>query len=261
MPRRRTAVLSPDALADELAAYLNIEVDPHDFAPGFLFERWQEETSPGASPISDLDDLHEDDVADFTRWLTTAPSSGLMHGAELSPLDQERQDEPLSVPSYLYFHDARPAGPDLWCIHFTKHVFQAFGRGATIEMLGLSTHYREKAQARCSKNLDEDTSLFERVYGFAFEAAELSAPRAIRAAQDKYGKRAVLFQTDAGVSAFHDTDHERQIVFPLCSERNVHGITLDSFASQVWIDGVGAPFGSLAAVTTFLDGAIKKPRA
>ena len=37
-----------------------------------------------------------------------------------------------------------------------------------------------------------------------------------------YGDQVMLFQTDCAVSAWHTTDNFEQVIFPLCSEYNVH---------------------------------------
>ena len=268
--RRRNPTLEPDALAEQLAAYLNTDVDPYDFGHSYLFGQWldaemSEEMSEEEARLSEsltIDDFEYDDTAKerFTEWLKRAPKG------EVSPLRQEMRDEPLGVPSYLYFSDAYPLGKDAWCVHFTKRAFSAFDRGATLEMLGLSTHFKTKAVARCEANLDDGIDFSDRVFGFAFPVAELKRPQAVRDARRKYGNEAILFQTDAAVSAYHETDDERQAIFPLCSERNVHEVSFQAGSSDVWLggserenDGGEDAFASLEEATRFLEST--KPSA
>jgi hypothetical protein len=57
------------------------------------------------------------------------------------------------------------------------------------------------------------------VYGFAFNADARNVLSWSN--REKYGKNAVLFQSDGAVEAWHYGDEERQVIFPLCSEYNV----------------------------------------
>ena len=208
--------------ARELASYLNTEIDPYDF--GYMLPKWS-----GSDQEQQVDDLSEADKARFVRWLRGSDRRA-------SPLDDLMQEAPTDVPSYLYFNNAKPLGPKAWCVHFTKRAFSSFVYGATVEMLGLSTHFRTHPMANCRKNLEDDIGLFERVFGFAFSADKLRRYGHIEDAQRKYGRgAAVLFQTDAGVEARHLTDNEDQVIFPLCSEYNVHEVSFDG--SNVMIDG------------------------
>lgn len=245
--RQDNPVVPPDALAQELADYLNTKVDPYDFG-NFLFEQWQEQdeqwkdTTGMGIQVEDLDDYSRER---FSEWLL-APEKG----ERISRVQQERADDPLGVPSYLYFEDAKPLGKNAWCIHFTRHEFTSFERGATLEMLGLSTHWKQKANASCKINLDDSIGLYERVFGFAFPAEV--GRRYAQIWRRKYGHRAVLFQTDAAVVAYHVTDDEHQVIFPLCSERNVHDIDLDTDGT-VSIDGIDESFKSLADAIKYLE--------
>jgi hypothetical protein len=252
--RAKKKALGPLKLAEELAGYLNIEVDPYDF--GWLLTDW----NPALEDVQ-VDELSDEDRAAFTAWLREPRyTRGSVHG---SPVDEAMRGDPLGVPSYLYFRDARPLGEGAWCVHFTARAFSTFKQGATIEMLGLSTHYQEKAQVSCERNLDEEIGLFERVYGFAFSVDQLTRAGHIRQARKKYGFSAILFQTDAGVSAYHVSDDEQQVVFPLCSEWNEHEITFENGSSEVWLTRPGEddlPFKSLEAVTAYLEAEAAAPR-
>lgn len=252
--RRPNPIIPPDELAQELASYLNTKVDPYDFG-NYLLEQWQEqdpeqmeaaESRRGGGFVVQVDDLDDEERARFAKWLQTARAD-----SRLTPLQEERRDDPLGVPSYLYFEDAKPLGKNAWCVHFTRHQFTSFERGATLEMLGLSTHWKQKANASCKVNLDDSIGLYERVFGFAFSAA---AERSIfwRDKGRKCGKRAVLFQTDAAVIAYHVTDDERQVIFPLCSERNLYDIEFDSWGA-VSIDGIDEDFKSLDDAIQYLE--------
>lgn len=250
--RLRNPALTPDELARELASYLNTEVDPYDFA--WLLPRW----SGSLDDKRQVDELSEEEQARFAAWLKDTPRGDYRAS---SPIYEAMQQDPLGAPSYLYFRDAYPLGAGAWCVHFTERAFSSFERGAVLEMLGLSTHYLKKPSVRCDRNLEDDYGLYERVFGFAFAVDELSHPYSISAARRKYGDAAVLFQTDAGVSAYHQSDDERQVIFPLCSERHVVEVTFESGSGKVWLgldareadEGEEEPFDSLAEATEYLD--------
>jgi hypothetical protein len=111
----------------------------------------------------------------------------------------------------------------LWAIHFTNEdPFDAFSQGATIPRLALSTWWEKKEQARCPENISDQLGTYEYVYIFAFDALD----RGVINRGSKYGKNAVLFQTDAAVKAYHSGDDENQLIIPVCSEYNMIPLNL-----------------------------------
>ena len=191
----------------ELHAYLDIELDPFDFDP-FIREwmeevgiRWEQPDEPFA------DDLTPAQLKQFTKWLVDTEKSiyYVTH-------------DPLYAPAYLVFSEVSRLPAGSWGIHFTDaDPFEAFDQGSTIQGLALSTWKKEKDVVDCAKNLGDDIGPFETVFGFAF----LAGQRNILSHGSKYGRNAVLFQTDGGVRAWHSGDEEYQMIFPLCSEYNV----------------------------------------
>lgn len=196
-----------------LADYLDIDIDPYDFRHELL--EWAEESrvkkDGSGRKVDDetgAEDLSEKQLASLKKWL----------------IDNHKGEDwvatgAIDVPAYLYFMkpiERLPVGT--WCVHFTNaDAFDVFDRGTTLEGLALSTHKREKDDVDCEKNLTEDIGSFEVVYGFAF----LAKDRDVLYRGQKYGRNAVLFQTDAAVRAYHIGDEEDQVIFPLCSEYNV----------------------------------------
>ena len=195
-----------------LADYLDIDIDPYDFNHELLDwakaakirkdgegRKFDDETS--------CHELSEKQLEAFKQWLIKnhKGEDWVSTGA-------------IDVPAYLYFTEVKRLPVGTWCIHFTgKDPFGVFEYGTTLEGLALSTHKREKDQVDCDKNLTEDIGSAEVVYGFAF----LASDRDVLYRGQKYGRNAVLFQTDAGVRAWHIGDEEYQVIFPLCSEYNV----------------------------------------
>lgn len=198
-------------LAVELRDYLNQVPQPEDFP--YLIRDW----SGDEEDYRDLDELDDEERAAFAKWLAKSDAMRL-----------ELREVPHEVPAYVFFRDAKALGENAWCVHFTNaQAFDAFDRGANLAMLALSTHYRRKETARCDVNLDDETPIEDRVYAFAYPAKDVSTPEGAARGWRRYGRNAVLFQTDAAVSAFHITDKERQALFPVCSERNLHAVRFE----------------------------------
>jgi hypothetical protein len=223
--RRNAAEAKLCEHAKFLAQYLNIDVDPYDF--GYMLEEFvagkahDEDTDPRprhmrkpsrpAHPelagIEGVEELTDEQRAEFTRYVTTQ-------------VPYLMSSDPLGVPAYLYFEKARTLPPGTWLVHFSRDSFLSFKKGATLETLALSTHTDAKTLKSCEANLDPDAGIFETVWGFALEADGLSH-RTLRGMKH-YGEQVMLFQTDCAVSAWHTTDNFEQVIFPLCSEYNVH---------------------------------------
>lgn len=197
---------------DWLGDYLDIDLDPYDFQHELTTwakiakvkkdidgRKITEETSAG--------ELTEKQREAFKQWLL-----GNNKGEDWVATGE------INVPAYLYFGEVKKLPLGTWCIHFTNaDAFDVFEKGTTLEGLALSTHKREKDDVDCEKNLTDEIGSAEVVYGFAFQASD----RDVLSRGQKYGRNAVLFQTDAGVRAWHIGDEEYQVIFPLCSEYNV----------------------------------------
>lgn len=192
-------------------------LDPYDF--NRYLREWAE--SPWTKGGFDLpeevvvSDLKKDQVEDFKRWLIDHDKAADWLGS----------GDVFYAPAYLFFSEVEKMPKGTWGIHFTNEPFKAFDRGATLEGLALSSWKKEKAKAQCPKNLSDDLGTFEYVFGFAFDA---TGHDVLSAGRKKYGKNAVLFQTDAGVLVYHSGDEEYQLIFPICSEYNVIPLFLGS---------------------------------
>lgn len=198
-------------LAVELRDYLNQVPQPEDFP--YLIRDW----SGDEEDYRDLDELDDEERAAFAKWLAKNDDAMRLELLEI----------PHEVPAYVFFRDAKTLGENAWCVHFTNaKAFDAFDRGANLKTLALSTHYPPET-AHCNINLDDEIPIEERVYAFAYPAKDVSTPEGAARGR-RYGRNAVLFQTDAAVSAFHITDRERQALFPVCSERHLHAIRFEA---------------------------------
>lgn len=231
-----------------LAGYLDIDLDPYDFQHELTTwakiakvkkdidgRKITEETSAG--------ELSTPQREAFKQWLVDN------HKGE----DWVASGAIYEVPAYLYFSEVKKLPAGTWCVHFTRHdAFDVFEQGTTLEGLALSMHKKEKDPVDCEKNLTEDIGSAEVVYGFAFEASE----RNVLSRGQKYGQNAVLFQTDAGVRAWHIGDEEYQVIFPLCSEYNVIPL-IDPSPGDIRIETEGgeeAVFKSLDEVIAYVQG-------
>lgn len=240
-----------------LADYLALNADPYDFE--FLLGDWKmqyfgwpeeddEETQEEMAKIEFVDDLDERQLAHFTRFAEEhGPPYAAQHmGAE--------------APAYVYFSDVRPLPPGTWLVHFTEASFASFDRGTTIYGLALSTWKREKDVVDCERNLSSDIGLAEVVYGFAYraEGRERLGPHSPLASAASLGPNVLFFQTDCAVAAYHEGDMEEQVIFPLCTEYNVHVGTYDTQNLEFWLETDGedlGPFPSPESVVAELEEA------
>ena len=185
-----------------LFEYLSQDVDPYDFSmylPEYLIEMEIEVDDPHEFYPDQLTPVQ---LKSFKKWLIATKKP-----------DDFVQEDPAGSPAYLSMKADGKLPDGTWLLHFTDAYFSAFDRGASLEGLQLSTWTRNKKLAKCPDNLTG--GLFEVVFGFAFEATD----RNLRAGK-KYGNRAVLFQCNCGVSAYHYGDEEHQVIFPICTEYN-----------------------------------------
>jgi hypothetical protein len=237
--------------------YLSTDVDPYDF--NFAVKDWieQEGITDGGTPYVDptdvmVDDLSPEQLKAFTAWLKKS-----------GELDMYRREMPYESPAYLTLQAESKLPEGSWLVHFTSASFTRFERGTTLEGLHLSTWNTNKAVADCSKNL-QDQGAFDTVFGFAFDVDRLRTMGHVMAASRRYGSRALIFQTDCAVEAYHDGDEEHQAIFPLCSEYNVHELTIDSSEGIGVDDGKGDGnlvwFGRLDELAQYLESR-PRPRA
>lgn len=194
-------------LQDWFYQYLKMEVDPYDFN-NYLPEWAEAERIRGIDSETTPHDLKPAQLKKFEKWLRETEKG----------IDWVSTGD-IYAPAYLYFNEVSKMPEGSWGIHFTRaESFDVFDRGTTLEGLALSTHKNKKDVASCPKNLTDDIGTAEVVFGFAFPALERNV---LRRGLDKYGRNAVLFQTDGAVRAWHIGDEEYQMIFPLCSEYNV----------------------------------------
>ena len=198
---------SPERLcqiAVDLKTYLDQDIDPYDFSSDYFLEQWNEaypdlavDPDSGEPPKSEL----------FAEWVRDTIVPELM------------RHDPTSLPGYVHFYSPRLLPKGSWLVHFSRERFDVFDRGTTFENLALSTWNKTKAEVSCDRNRYPDASLYEIVWGFAFQAGDRNVGGV---GAKKYGSNIVLFQTDCAVAAHHSGDEEYQAIFPLCSEYNRH---------------------------------------
>jgi acyl carrier protein len=189
-----------------LYEYLKIEIDPYDMPHKFL-EEWAEEVGVKIDDDDFADVLTPNQLKAYEAWLVENEK-----GIELVTQD------PADAPAYLTIQSPKIMPRGTWAIHFTgSEPFKAFQQGATIPRLALSTWWKEKERARCPENITDQLGTYEYVYIFAFDAIK----RDVIWHGAKYGRNAVLFQTDGAVEARHIGDEEDQLIIPACSEYNM----------------------------------------
>lgn len=203
----RLSVKQRSSLRDicaDLANYLNQDLDPWDFE--WLRDLYVE--SEGLDPGTSFDEIVE--MPDFVKFAKRKIASGQMQ-------------PDVYDPAYLLFEGAEVMPPGQWYAHFSPEEFSRFDRGITLDALSLSTYVKKKAMVDCKTNLRPDeVGLFEIVWGFAIGVGSPSDDNdAIQTARS-YGRHFILFQTDFAVMAYHSGDNQWQIIFPLCTEYNVH---------------------------------------
>lgn len=191
-----------------LYEYLKIKIDPYDMPHRFM-EEWGEEVGVKVGEEDFPDMLTKKQLKAYEAWLIKNDK-----GIQLVERD------PANAPAYLtlMWPELMPKGT--WCIHFTNEgTFESFTQGATIPRLALSTWWENKEPARCPENLSDELGIYEYVYVFSFQASKIDGM--LGQASRKYGRNAILFQTDAAVKAYHVGDEEYQLILPACSEYNV----------------------------------------
>lgn len=192
--------------ADALAKYLKLDVDPYDF--GYHIPEWL-----GTDEEKEVEELSESDLKKFSTWILKHKLADIMHNAD------------ATTPAYLFFDSVKRLPAGSWLVHFSRSRFSSFEQGTTLDGLALSTWKKKKDTANCRTNLTLDIGLFEVVWGFALDAQRRNEDWSRTAST--YGSNVVLFQTDCGVSAWHNGDEQYQAIFPLCSEYNVHSGSFD----------------------------------
>lgn len=230
-----------------LFRYLEIDLDPYDF-PQYMLEEWAQENDVKLEEDTYVSDITDDQRKAFEQWLRA-------NSKEVELLERD----PAGAPAYLTLRYPELAPKGTWAIHYTNEgTFKSFEHGATRDRLALSTWYKEKEVARCDENLTDELGDAEYVYIFAFKADRYSLSYGTR----KYGKNAVLFQTDAGVEAYHIGDEEHQLIVPACSEYNViplrrvdEGVIVCSFEGD---EDKGLEFETIEALITYVETEEKK---
>jgi len=229
--------------AEQLASYLNTDIDPYDFQ--YMLEKYVEggpyldrPEHPELAGAESVEELTEAQQEDFKEFLMA--HVGYMMAAD-----------PLGVPAYLYFERAKVLPHGAWLVHFSRDSFLSFKKGATLETLALSKHRKAKTLTSCEANLDPESGLYDTVWGFAIEAEGLRHG-ALRDMKN-YGDQVMLFQTDCAVSVWHTTDDYGQVIFPLCSEYNVHRGSYDGHVLNFDMADGDGDFDSLDDVIEFAE--------
>lgn len=189
-----------------------------------------------------------------------------------------------SLPPYEapeFFSYARAAKGSVWCLHLTKaSPFTAFDRGACPARGNFALSRKQRpVVAECPSNLTRNW--FDAVYGFAFpintqgevitwqrperlvrglfevdEMFDSNFSRKIGKYGGTLGTNAVLFKTDDAVLAYHKTDDETQVIFPICSEYSAIALTNlqgSGYGDAITPEGL-KPFRSLLEVIRAVDG-------
>lgn len=189
-----------------LFGYLSIKIDPYDMPHRFL-EEWAEDAGVKVDEDDYPDVLTQKQLKDYEAWL-------IKHEKGIQLVERDA----ANAPAYLILHHPKIMPRGTWGIHFTnEEPFDAFRQGATIPRLAYSTWWKEKEKARCPENISDTLGTYEYVYIFSFDARS----RAVVNRGSKYGRNAILFQTDGAVEAYHIGDEEDQVIVPACSEYNV----------------------------------------
>lgn len=225
-------------LQEDLYSYLQTEIDPYDFTI-YLEDFAREHDLDDVTNETQFDELSARNQKTFVKWLKTTDKAA----------DWLRQD-PIYAPAYLLLHSKLVMPDGSWLIHFTNAMFEGFKYGTTLDGLALSSHKARKEAVDCARNLTGDRTLYDAVFGFAFDAGM----RNVLFNSTKYGRNAVLFQTDCGVEAYHDGDNEDQVIFPLCSEYNL--ILLTDVREGLVVeteDGELVTFPSIAKVIEYVE--------
>lgn len=228
-----------------LLSYLEIDIDPYDF-PHYMLEEWGEENDVKIGDEDFASDLTPDQLKSYEKWLKDRDKA-------IEYLERD----PASAPAYLTLRWPKKLPKGTWGIHYTKEPsIDAFRFGATIPKLALSTWWEKKDEAQCPENLSDELGSYEYVYSFAFPVegkGSVSPSYGL-----KYGRNAVIFQTDAALLAYHDGDEEWQMIFPACSEYNVVPVSLDgSEVTCAFADGEGEAltFGSVKDLIEYIEKA------
>lgn len=249
MPKRSTKGFGPYKgyyPQKYLYEYLKIDIDPYDFH--HFIEEWAEKTGTKVEPEALTGDLSQEQIKVFEKWLIDNGKG-----------DEYLEMDPAGAPAYLTLRNPEKMPKGTWGIHYTKAgSFDAFGYGATIPRLALSTWYKEKEKAQCPANLTDQLGTYDYVYIFSFLATRYP----LSYGSSKYGKNAVLFQTDAGVEATHIGDEEEQLIVPACSEYNVvplHGVDGGIIACSFKDDeGSGLEFETIKDLINYIETEEKK---
>jgi hypothetical protein len=191
-----------------LIRYLS-DIDPWDFFDPW-FRRYDRD-----SKYEDASEVPPAEMEAFKRWIKDSgiPSTWM-------------RDDPCGSPAYLWLANARRMPKKSWLVHLTNSyidldnpgkTLRMLTRGSTVFGLQLTTCKTRKVEADCSRNLTDEISFEEVVWGFASDAGDEWE----RHLNSWYGRNALIFQCDYGVRTYHVTDEFNQVIFPLCSQYNI----------------------------------------
>lgn len=229
------------------------DLDPYDF--NSMLPAFGKKIGAKFDPYdTSIDDLSDEDREKFKFFLNSQEGRAGIY--------KLANREPEEVPSYVMMTDARRVPRGQWLLHFTRSSpFSSFDRGATLETplwLTGGNNGKQAVPAQCPKNLSEDLSPYEVVFGFAFALPF----RHFGALSKKYGKNAVVFRSDVAVEVYHQTDDEQQVIFPICSEYDALPI-VDISTSGSGVVGLSdgqVEFESMSDLMRLLDAVGRSPR-
>jgi len=225
--------MSAKGLQDELVEILTHPqggVDGRDF--DLLLDEYADQTGIDL-PEDDRYELLEDEKfrRKFERWILDN---------DMIPTLQRQ--EPSAVPARYWFGEPERLPPGTWLTHHSDESFYEFDRGSTPEYLGHTGGGNvSRAERLSGKNLSDEISYYERVYGFAFlakqdECIDRRGECGCSGRRPKYGENILLFQCDSAVMAHHYADDELQVIFPIGTEYNVTSLTCDRYDSSWHVD-------------------------
>lgn len=180
-----------------LAQYLNGGVDTRDFAQ--YLSTWFEET--GRKPPKGFDPDEPYEIFEKKSWeKLEAPFKSW---CEDTGSRMFLRDEPALAPAYLYFSGAKIVPPRMLLVHFSDDAESISREGfiyghEEMQTLGLTVFLSDRERTRGPG------------WNFAFFAQGSEAATCARTG--KYGKSAVLFRA-GGVSVYHSSDEENQVIF------------------------------------------------
>jgi hypothetical protein len=179
------------------------EIDPYHWS--WLIPKWAKETNADIEEDDyeyfQIDNLTKDQQNDFKMWLKNQRDTGQL--SKYGPdFDQAN----------FYFLGGDIVKTDEWMIHFTPDSADALKIAADGFKKGVDTR---------TLHISDLADKFEQEYGdFAFAFRTDRRIWEVSSRNGKYGRNAVMFQTESGVESYHLGDEEHQVIFHKAMTRN-----------------------------------------